>query len=219
MEAVLSGVIDSLQTGKPAAYQWEGKEWVSGLRKAPVEGRVFLSALGFDGDGQADLVYHGGRDKAVCVYCREHYSHWESILGQPLGPAAFGENVTVKGLSEETVRIGDIFKMGEAVVQVSQPRQPCYKLGYRYSRTDLPLLVQETGYTGYYFRVLEDGFAEQGAALQLLGRAVNGITVEEANQIMYREKTNRKAILRLLEVRELSDSWRQTLNKRLGGIE
>ena len=149
--------IRSLNVGKPRDLQFGKKEITTGINKKPVSNPVYLSTLNFTGDGQGDLVHHGGRDKAVCVYSYEHYPYWEKELGKPLDFSAFGENLTLLGLTEDELCIGDSFQIGEAVVQVSQPRQPCFKLSLIHERKDMPLLIQNTGYTGYYFRVLKEG--------------------------------------------------------------
>ncbi|RAU95325.1 MOSC domain-containing protein [Paenibacillus sp. YN15] len=210
-----SGRLRSLQVGKPAVYQWGGKEFATGMGKLPAAGKLLLTFEGYAEDGQADRIHHGGRDKAVCVYAYEHYAYWEKELGQSLVYAAFGENVTMEGLTEQDVCIGDVYRMGEALVQVSQPRQPCYKLGHKYNRTDMPLLVQTTGYTGYYFRVLEEGCTAPGDAVLLVERSPAGITVAEANRIKYTAKDDQAEAARLLAVPGLSDSWRESLAKRL----
>ncbi|GIM46026.1 MOSC domain-containing protein [Collibacillus ludicampi] len=171
--------------------------------------------MNLDGDGQADLVYHGGKDKAVCVYSYDHYPYWERVLKRKLAYAAFGENLTVKGIKEEEICIGDIFQFGEAIVQVSQPRQPCHKLAKKHNMKDLPLLVQKTGFTGFYFRVLREGWVAQDRGLRLLHRHPLGITVAFANQIMHHDKKNLKGIEQILAVKELSESWRNTFLKRL----
>ncbi|AMA72852.1 MULTISPECIES: MOSC domain-containing protein [Aneurinibacillus] len=209
----------SINVGKPKNVFCDGMEITTGIYKKPVTTEVFLSTLNFTGDGQADLVHHGGVDKAVCVYPYEHYPYWETQLGQMLEFAAFGENLTVKGMTEEKVHIGDIFQLGEAVVQISQPRQPCYKLAKRYNIVDLPLKVQQTGFTGFYFRVLQKGWVNPASTIQLLERHPAGITVAFANQIMHHDKKNKEAIRKLLEIDELSASWKKTLQKRLKGAD
>ena len=162
---------------------------------------------------------HGGRDKAVCVYPYEHYSYWEKELGKPLNFSAFGENLTLSGLTEDDLYIGDSFQIGEAVVQVSQPRQPCFKLSIIHERKDMPVLVQNTGYTGYYFRVLKEGIVNPSDQLQHISRPALAISVTEANRIMHHDKDDVEGIQNLLKVDELSDSWRKTFQKRLDGIE
>ncbi len=131
--------IVSLNVGKPKVMNNNGKEVLSGIYKTPVDKLLYLSKLNFEGDQQADLVHHGGVDKAICVYPFEHYSYWEKDLNLTLNYGAFGENLTVKGMTEDRVHIGDIFQLGSAIVQVSQPRQPCFKLAKRYNIKDLPL--------------------------------------------------------------------------------
>ncbi|XOK63967.1 MOSC domain-containing protein [Paenibacillus elgii] len=211
--------IVSLNVGKPQSVPFEKKEVSTGIYKHPVEGEVFLTSLNFDGDGQADLVHHGGIDKAVCVYPYEHYAYWAKQLGRELQYGAFGENLTTQGLLEDDVCIGDTFKVGSAVLQVSQPRQPCFKLSVKYGVPELPLMVQNTGYTGYYFRVLQEGNVAAGDELILLERHQHGRTVTFGNRMMHHEKNNAEGMRALLAVDQLSDSWRKTFEKRLGGIE
>lgn len=211
--------IISLNIGKPQPLTYKNKEVFSGIYKQPAEHPLLLAAVNFEGDGQADLVYHGGKDKAVCVYPYEHYPYWEQELHTPLAFGAFGENLTTRGLLESEVCIGDIFRLGEAVVQVSQPRQPCYKLAARYGVDDMPIKVQNTGYTGFYFRVLSEGVVAPSAGLTLESRHPKGVTLSFANRIMHHEKERREDIAKILEVEELSDSWRATFTKRLGGQE
>lgn len=207
----------SLNIGKPVEVPFKGKEISTGIFKKPAQGPVFLSWCNFEGDGQADTVHHGGRDKAVCVYPHEHYGYWERELGIELEPGAFGENITLGGLSEEEVHIGDVFQLGEAIVQISQPRQPCFKLAMRYGLPDMPLKVQNTGYTGFYFRVLKEGLVQSTDKLVRTSTHPMGITVSHANRIMHVEKDALAETRRLLEVEELSDSWKASFRKRLDG--
>ncbi|MFS0690138.1 MOSC domain-containing protein [Sporosarcina sp. 179-K 8C2 HS] len=212
-------VIHSLNVGKPRDLQFGKKEVTTGINKKPVTEPIYLSTLNFTGDGQGDLVNHGGKDKAVCVYPFEHYSYWESELEKPLHSGAFGENLTLRGLTEDEVYIGDSFQIGEAVVQVSQPRQPCYKLSIVHERNDMPVLVQNIGYTGYYFRVLKEGIVSPSDELVHISRPTLAISVTEANRLMYHDKDNMESIQNLLKLDELSESWRKTFLKRLAGIE
>ncbi|RAV20642.1 MOSC domain-containing protein [Paenibacillus contaminans] len=211
--------IISLNVGKPAYIAYNGKTVSTGINKTSTAERLFLSATNFDGDGQADLKHHGGPDKAVCVYCIEHYPYWERELQREMGLGAFGENLTVTGLTEPTVHIGDTFLLGEAVVQISQPRQPCFKLAVKYGVPDMPVKVQNTGYTGYYFRVLEEGYVSKESRLTRLAADGGGISVEFANRIMHHDKENMDGVRRILAVTALSASWRATFEKRLVGME
>ncbi|WP_078428351.1 MOSC domain-containing protein [Alkalihalobacterium alkalinitrilicum] len=205
----------SIQIGKPKTIEHNGKELNTGIYKTQVEGPVFIGKLNVEGDGQADKENHGGRDKAVCVYPYEHYDYWQNVLNREMSNGAFGENLTVKGMLETDVCIGDTYRVGDVVVQVSQPRQPCYKLAKRNEVDDLVVRVQDTGYSGYYFRVLEEGFVDKNDAIELIERHPNEVSVAFANTIMFKEKGNIDGIKTILAVDELSDSWRKTLMKRL----
>ncbi|MEC0328980.1 MOSC domain-containing protein [Paenibacillus macerans] len=212
-------MVRSINVGKPVQVEHHGKEIATGIYKTPVSGPLYLSAMNFAGDGQADLVHHGGTDKAVCVYPFERYAYWERELGRTLAFGAFGENLTTEGMLEDDICIGDMFRLGEAVVQVSQPRQPCFKLGVKHGMPELPLKVQQTGYTGYYFRVVQEGQVVPGDSLILTERHPAGVTLSFANRIMFLDKENADGLKRILEVDALSASWRETLTVRLQRAE
>ncbi|MFJ8353982.1 MOSC domain-containing protein [Bacillus paramycoides] len=203
----------SLNIGLPKEVIYGGKLIQTGIYKKQVKEPVFLSFLKFNGDGQADLVHHGGVDKAVCVYSGDHYSYWEKELNQELVYGPFGENITVRGMREEDVCIGD------ATVQITQPRQPCFKLAKKYNIPKLPLYFQDTGYTGFYFRVLKEGWISPIDTLKLLKPDPKGVSVSFANRIMHKEKQNFEGLKRILEVNALSASWRKTFEKRIKGEE
>ncbi len=211
--------IISLNVGKPTIITYRGQEISTGIYKNPVDGPLYLSKTQLTGDGQADLKYHGGVEKAVCVYSYEHYPYWEKELARPLAFGAFGENLTVTGMLEADVCIGDTFQWGEAVVQVSQPRQPCHKLAKKYDLIDMPVRVQNSGFTGFYLRVLTEGTVAKTDQIKLLQRHPQQVTLTYANQIMHHDKHDREGLERLLAVAELSSSWRNTFEKRLNGIE
>jgi MOSC domain-containing protein YiiM len=208
----------SLNVGLPKQVQFRQKDVSTGIFKTATDEALYLSYLNFEGDGQGDLVHHGGREKAVCVYPFEHYPFWEKELKRPLEYGALGENLTTKGLLETEVCIGDVFELGKAIVQISQPRQPCYKLTIRYSVPEMLLKVQKTGFTGFYFRVLAEGLVSRSDKLTLLHRHPQKVTVSYANRIMHHEKENSEGMERMLEVEELSVNWKQTFQKRLKGI-
>ncbi|MGG0120238.1 MOSC domain-containing protein [Bacillus paranthracis] len=209
----------SLNIGLPKEVTYGGKVIHTGINKKQVKEPVYLSFVKFNGDGQADLVHHGGVDKAVCVYTGDHYPYWEKELNQDLVYGAFGENITVSDMREEDVCIGDTFKLGQAIVQVTQPRQPCFKLAKKYNIPKLPLYFQETGYTGFYFRVLKEGWVSSVDTLKRLQSDPKGVSVAFANRIMHKEKQNIEGIKRILEVNALSSSWRKSFEKRISGEE
>ncbi|PFT67569.1 MOSC domain-containing protein [Bacillus cereus] len=209
----------SLNIGLPKEVTYGGKVVHTGINKKQVKEPVYLSFVKFNGDGQADLVHHGGVDKAVCVYTGDHYPYWEKELNQDLVYGAFGENITVSGMSEEDVCIGDTFELGQAIVQVTQPRRPCFKLAKKYNIPKLPLYFQETGYTGFYFRVLKEGWVSSVDTLKRLQSDPKGVSVAFANRIMHKEKQNIEGVKRILEVNALSNSWRKSFEKRISGEE
>jgi len=212
-------IIAAVNVGLPKTVP-NGRQTVeTGIFKHPVDGPVYLGKLGFEGDGQADLKNHGGPDKAACVYSMDRFAFWEDGILPKLGPGAFSENLSIEGGAEDDFCIGDIFAIGEAVVQLSQPRQPCFKLSVRYGVPELPAKVQETGYSGFYFRVLQEGEVQAGDRLVLQERHPAGITVMRANEIKYKLKEDTEAIRSLLAVEELSEAWSGSLRKRLGDLE
>lgn len=213
----------TLQLGLPREVEAAGphdlseKSWTTGFFKQPVGEPAYARILGIDGDGQADLVNHGGTDKAICVFSFDHYPYWQDVLDiDPLPTGAFGENFTLVGLEESTVCIGDTWRVGESViVQVSQPRQPCWKLARRWQRRTLALEVQNNGKTGWYFRVLQEGMVQAGMALTLIERKHSEWTVARANQVMHHDKQNHAAAQELAAIPELSASWRHALTRRV----
>ncbi len=214
----------SLQIGLPrertsAMQDGQGSAWVSSIWKTPVTGRLRLGREDLDGNAQADLKNHGGPDKAVCCYASEHYPAWRSELGEtaetfPFG--AFGENFTLAGLTEEMVCIGDIYQIGTAQVQVSQPRMPCWKLGRRWERPALPLRVQSSGRTGYYLRVLTPGEVGAGDALTRLERPLPDWTIARINHAMYVAKGDADLSEELSRLSLLAEAWRRPFRRRAG---
>ena len=207
----------SLNVGKPKPLAYRGKHVQSGFRKSPEPGVLWLGKTGLEGDGQADLKNHGGPEKAICVYPVEHYPYWRERLGRSLEPGAFGENFSAEGLLESDVCVGDVYRVGDALVQVSQPRQPCYKMAARHGIKELALWVLEAGFTGFYFRCLEPGEVRAREEISLVRRAQTLTSLAEANRVMHRDKRDVAGIERLLTVPELAVSWREHLEKRLAG--
>jgi MOSC domain-containing protein YiiM len=181
----VNGKVISIQVGKPRAIEAENP-WTTGFVKTATTGPLWLATTNLDGDGQADLVHHGGPHKAVCVYPAAHYPWWRQTLGKPdLIYGDFGENFTIDGLTESDICIGDVWTIGEATVQVSQPRQPCWKLARRWDIKTLALQVQHTGRTGWYFRVLVEGLVQRGMSIKLIERPNPQWTIAAANQLMH----------------------------------
>jgi MOSC domain-containing protein YiiM len=209
--------VESLNIGLPKWQNFHGREIRTGICKKPVQGSLKLSPRGFKGDGVGDVKHHGGEDKAVCVYSLGHYPYWEEVLGVEMPAAAFGENLSVAVLSEDDVYIGDIFRLGSALVQISQPRQPCRTLAARYNRTDMVKLVADSGRTGFYCRVLEEGSTAAGDSLIVQERDPRGVTVSFANIILHHDRRNVGGIEKILSVPALSATWRESFRKMKNG--
>jgi MOSC domain-containing protein YiiM len=208
-------IIKSLNIGFPKQETFCGKEFVTGICKKSVAGSVHLSRQGFAGDGVGDRKHHGGEDKAVCAYSLDHYPYWSSVLGIAMPGAAFGENLSVSGMVEEDVCIGDSFRLGTAVVQVSQPRQPCGTLAARFGRADFAKMVVDSGRTGFYFRVLAEGLVQAGDSISLVEQDPRGVTIAFANHIFHHDRKNREGIMKVLSLPALSGSWQRSFHALL----
>ncbi|WP_410793205.1 MOSC domain-containing protein [Kribbella sp. C-35] len=167
----------SVGTARP--LPWHGRTLLSGIRKTPVDGPVEVTPLGLVGDEQGDRKHHGGPDKAVLLYPAEHYAAWVPLLG-PLAQPAFGENLTTTGLLESDVVVRSIYAIGTVVLQVTQPRRPCYRLAAHHDVEDLAVRTQRSGRTGFYCRVLSPGHLAAGDPIELRMRPQHGPTVAEA---------------------------------------
>ncbi len=193
------------------------REWTTGYFKEPVDGRLAVGTLGIAGDGQGDTVHNGGPDKAINVYPVEHHAAWSAELGFEIGLGDFGENLSTRGMHEEDVCIGDIFQTGDLRVQVTQPRQPCWKLSRRWRIKDLAAQMQRNGRTGWYFRVLEPGMISAGNTLELVDRPAPDWTIARANEVMHRRKDDAALALELAACPGLSASWQKTMKQRAVG--
>jgi MOSC domain-containing protein YiiM len=206
--------IISLNVGLPSAHRYEDQEVLTGGVKKPVP-HAMLRFENFDGDRQADQVNHGGAEKAVCVYPFDHYAYWQRLLGRELHPGAFSENLTVSGAIETEVCVGDVFRIGDATVQVSQPRMPCAKLAGKNGWKMLPKLIANTGYTGFYMRVLSEGLVAAGDGFDLERPHPEHITIADVNSIIYEKSYDIALIERLAELPESSEVGRTLFAQRL----
>ena len=203
-----------LNVGMPELRNWSGKQELSAIGKQRVK-QAFLSKDGFQGDGVAATEFHGGPDRAVCFYPAEHYSKWSAEFGKKLEPQTFGENISASGMTEADIYIGDTYKLGNAVVQVSQGRVPCSKISKNNNIDQLLKRVIETGYTGYFFRVLHEGMVYEDSEIILLERKQNNISILRANEIFFHNRKDYKAIEELMEIDELAEDWKKNLHKLL----
>ncbi len=212
----------SIQVGTPRTfdtpprYAKRSAPWTSAFVKQTVDGPITLDIGNLAGDRQADLDVHGGRDKAVNVYPSEHYVQWIAEGAIPEFVAgSFGENFSVRGLLESELCIGDRFRVGSATVEISQPRQPCWKLAHFLQRADMVKRVIASGRTGWYFRVLETGTVRAGDPIALLERPFPRWTLAEANRLMHFEPNDTPAVVELANCPALSHSWVDSFNRRL----
>jgi MOSC domain-containing protein YiiM len=200
----------SLQVARATTLPWRGTEVPSGFLKTAVAGRVALGPLGFDGDEQADLTVHGGPDKAACCYAAEHFPFWTELTGRRFEPGAFGENLTLAGTTEHDVHIGDTYTLGDATVEVSQPRGPCFKVAARWGVRTLPAEMARRLIAGFYFRVLTPGTVAAGDMMELIERG-SDVTVAEVLRVTYRDRHDPPALARVMAVPQLADQWRAAL--------
>jgi len=186
----------------------EGEPVFSGIAKARVQDdAVFVGRENIEGDGQADLRVHGGRDKAVYAYPADHWPWWQSEHGLACAPNTFGENLTLAGADETRVAIGDRFRWGDALLEVSQPRAPCFKLGI-HAREDIPARMTVSARCGWYFRVVEVGFARIDDAL-VRERDTGGPSVREAFAAALHPRTPEASRIRVREAVDLSPAWKR----------
>lgn len=206
-----------LLVGRRAPFGPNGEP--SAIDKRRLTGPVALGALGLEGDEQGDLRHHGGADKALHHYPAEHYPAWRRELPDvPAGrwkPGAFGENLSTTGLTEGDVCVGDVFRVGSALIQVSQARQPCWKLNVRFGRSDMSRLVQERARTGWYYRVLQTGEVAPGDALCLAERPYPDWTLARLLRQLYVHPLDRAPLAAIARLDILPPSWRLLAQRRI----
>ena len=208
----------SVCVGLPREVNWKGKPVSTGIFKQPVASRVMMRSLNLDGDRQGDLTVHGGAEKAVYAYPIEHYAYWQQELpDQELPWGAFGENLTIEGLLETTVNIGDRFRIGTAEVMVTQPRFPCFKLNLKFGRDDMVKRFLNSRLSGIYFSVAQEGEIGAGDAIELISRDENNVTVADIVQIYMRE-ADEDLVRRAVQVPALAvglrDYFQQQIDRR-----
>ncbi len=209
----------SVNVGQPRELVFGDVRVITGIFKEPVAGRVAVRRLNLDGDRQADLRVHGGPDKAIYLYPSEHYAFWRQQFPEMSLPwGMFGENLTIAGLLEDAVHIGDRFQIGSVQVQVTQPRTPCYKLGIRFGREDIIKRFLASGLTGFYCSVLEEGDVAADDPITLLSRDRHGVSIPELTRIYKQDKHNPAALRRVLAVKALPDVWRRFVTERLARL-
>lgn len=215
-----SATVLSIQVGLPKEFRHdlypddEDRTWTSGIFKETIEGAVELGFEHFQGDGQADLIHHGGTDRAVLIFPKLNYGRWESELGRELPPGAFGENLTIDTLTEDDVCLGDIWETPDVVLEVSQPRLPCFKLARRLESPGLNAKVMRQMAGGWYCRVLKPGAMSAGQELHLTSRPYSSWTIRRAFREYVFEKDNHEALAELAALPCLSQLWKDGIGLR-----
>ncbi|HEX2054278.1 MAG TPA: MOSC domain-containing protein [Actinomycetota bacterium] len=209
------GVVRFVNVGKVQELLLRGRPQPTGIFKQPVEGRVRLQDHGVEGDVQADRRYHGGRYKAVYSYTCEDYSWWEKELGVTLAPATFGENLTLDGISTTDARVGERWRIGSALLEVTQPREPCWKLGAKMGDKDFPRRFREAGRAGAYLAIVEEGDVGAGDAVEVVSRPSHPVSV---GMLAYLGRVDRKLaqLVRQLASKDVSDEEWEELIAGLG---
>lgn len=209
-------VVDQVLKGRVAPLGMRGAP--SGIDKKPVHGRLLVRREGLIGDEQGDQKHHGGPEKALHHYAYEHYQYWRCTMGERevlRQPGAFGENLTTGGVTEGQVAVGDTFRLGKALIQVSQGRQPCWKLNARFDVVDMALRVQQSGLTGWYYRIIEEGFIESGDVLQLVDRLSPDWTIQRLWRALYIDVLNLEELSGMCQLDHLAANWRDYAQRRL----
>jgi MOSC domain-containing protein YiiM len=207
-------IVISTNIGEPKTIVWHGKKEQTGIYKYPVEHPIFLGTEDVENDHVMDRKYHGGVDKACYLYSADNYNFWKKFypeLEMPWG--MFGENLTVEGLHENEITVGDIFEIGEAVVQATQPRQPCYKLGIRFQNPKVVKQFVESGFPGVYVRVLKNGMVRTGEKM-ILKEKSNSISIQKVFELLYTENFQEELLKQALNNPFLAESCRRDLLKR-----
>jgi MOSC domain-containing protein YiiM len=212
--------IVSLNAGFPRTMPYKGRTVKTAIFKEPVAGTARIRRHNLDGDAQADLDVHGGATKAVYGYPSEHYDFWRSELpGVDLPWGVFGENLTTEGLSEEDLRVGDTFRVGSAILRVTEPRVPCYKLALRFDREDIVKRFLQSGRSGFYFAVVEKGEAAAGAPVESVAKDPEGISIADLARLYRSKDPDPDLLRRALRSPALSEAWRAGIRRRLEVME
>ncbi|HEY4901384.1 MAG TPA: MOSC domain-containing protein [Terriglobales bacterium] len=206
----------SVNVGLPRNVSWEGKTVYTAVWKSPIHGRSMVRRLNIDGDGQGDLAGHGGEHRAVFVYQMGSYQYWEEQLGRKdFSLGQFGENFTVEGLSDDEVCIGDRYRIGTALFEVTQPRVTCYRVGIRTNEPRMPALLVEHHRPGFYFRVLEEGEVGAGDEIVKVADGPLRMTVAQTDALLYLPGHSREQLQRALEILALSQGWQGSFRAML----
>jgi MOSC domain-containing protein YiiM len=204
-----------VNVGLPREVVVDNRRVLTSIFKAPVNGRSPVRQHNLAGDQQSDLSVHGGRAKAVYAYPHEHYAFWRGQLpGVDLQPGHFGENLTVEGLREDDVHVGDRLRVGTAELVVTQPRLPCFKLGIRFGRADMVRRFHESGRSGFYFSVHVEGDLAAGDAIEIVERHPAAVSITELLRLYFDDDASPERLREIIAIPALSDAWRDEFRQR-----
>ncbi len=211
--------IETIAVGGPTTVSWQGGEVVTSIFKKPVAGPVMARGHNLEGDRQSDLQVHGGEFKAVYAYAAEHYPWWRSKLARELEPANFGENLTIAGLDEPDLRIGDVLRVGEAELEATLPRLPCFKLGIRFGDPGMVKAFAESRRWGIYFRVAREGRIAMGDIVAIARRDPASVPVYDIARVYLFDRGDADTMRLLAAHQRLDPAWRDWFRERLAGPE
>lgn len=205
----------STNIGNATTIEWKGKKLLTGIYKKPVNSPIYLDNKDVINDHVIDRKYHGGNDKACYVFSENHYAYWKKLYPKlDWNWGMFGENLSISNLDESQIFIGDIFKVGDAIVQISQPRQPCFKLGIRFGAQKMVKQFVEYGYSGVYLRILTKGFVKTGDKLELVGKIDESLSVKEVFRLIYEKVQDEKSnVIKALIIESLAQSCKNDLRQ------
>lgn len=206
----------AISVARARELEYERRRILTGIYKEPVEGPVRTTALGLEGDVQVDRENHGGEDKAVYAYTVENYRYWEQEFGKgPFPFGQFGENFTVAGMPDEALHVGDVFRIGGVLMQATQPRVPCFKLGIKMGDPTFVGRFRRSGRVGFYLRVLEEGEVRAGDPISRIEEDAEKLTIRDAMLAIDKGPRQKEIIERALRIDALSRAWRDDLQERL----
>lgn len=211
--------VTSVNAGRARDVPWRGKLVTTAIFKSPLKGPVLLERHQLEGDEQADRSVHGGEDKAVYIYPTEHYEYWQDKIGDEAREwGSFGENLTVSGIHEQSVHVGDEFRIGGARVRVTEPRMPCFKLSLRFNRPEMVKWFLASRRTGFYCAVVEEGSVEAGNDMTLVSTHPDGLTIDEVVLLYSTERSNEELLKKAVAVDALPASWRAVFERQIAGL-
>jgi MOSC domain-containing protein YiiM len=214
--SIIEGRLRSVQVGRPREFDFNGRPARSAIWKSPVVGPVAVKGVNLDGDDQADREAHGGPDKAVYAYAHEDLEWWSQRLGRELHPGEFGENLTTAGIDVTNARVGERWAIGSTVLEVSEPRVPCWRLAVRMNDHEFPRRFTEALRPGAYLRIISEGFLEAGEAVRVISRPDHELTIQDVFRIYTRDRTEAGRLLALPEISDAWRNWARKVQKRTG---